>query len=284
VFDSPLYPCRLTYRESDISSTPKFSHFHGFPAGEVSGPIAMPENIAAIRIRVRSAATARCGMGNSSKPRLRCDIIRLTFISGIDTGISSLPYIEGSLEARLLSGESEAIGLVVRWIVAVLVSPQFWSLRRDWPDMQQEVMARLIESLRAGRFDPSRNFRTYVQAVARYAALESMNRIRSRHEIKEVDETYPDHRTDPRDRTVQLQMARLALERSSGPCRALMLAYFYQQRSYEEIARSEGVPVGTVKSRLSRCLADVHRAFAQDVEALVPPFGRRSGTRVPDPR
>ena len=42
--------------------------------------------------------------------------------------------------------------------------------------MVQEVLGRVIASLRAGRFDPERDFRTYVQGVARFTAFTALSR------------------------------------------------------------------------------------------------------------
>jgi DNA-directed RNA polymerase specialized sigma24 family protein len=45
-------------------------------------------------------------------------------------------------------------------------------------------------------------------------------------------------------------------------CRNLILAYFIEERSYGEIAAHLHVPVGTVKSRLFRCMAAFRRTLA----------------------
>src|SRR3990172_1697541 len=91
-----------------------------------------------------------------------------------EAGSRPLPYSEKSAEHRLLENDPEMLGSVFRWISAVLASPRFWSLRSQWADLLQDSVARVIESLREGRFDPSRNFQAYVQGVARYTALQAL--------------------------------------------------------------------------------------------------------------
>jgi RNA polymerase sigma-70 factor (ECF subfamily) len=167
-------------------------------------------------------------------------------------------YREGSLEARLLTGDLEAVGRVSRWIASVIAAPRFWILRDDWLDLHQETMARVIESLRQGRFDPGRDFRVYVQAVGRYTALQALG-LRLHHQTAGA----PDGAGPGTAETevISIQVARLALERASDDCRGLIQSYFFEERGYAEIAAAMGVPVGTVKSRLFRCLESIHRAI-----------------------
>lgn len=173
-----------------------------------------------------------------------------------------MSYREGSLEARLLAGDPEILGIVIRWIARVLATPRFWPLRPEWPDLQQEVMARVIESLRRDRFDPTRDLRVYVQAVARYTAVESLSAWYERSPGRSMTDPPQERAGELETEVVSSQFARAVLECATDECRGLIRAYFYEQRSYEEIARAEGLPVGTVKSRLSRCLEKVHRTMA----------------------
>src|SRR5437870_12130812 len=85
-------------------------------------------------------------------------------------------YPKESLIGRFLENDPEALGQVIRWISTALTSPRFWSLRGEWPDLVQEVLARVVESLRLERFDASRDLRVYVQGIARYASLQALSR------------------------------------------------------------------------------------------------------------
>jgi DNA-directed RNA polymerase specialized sigma24 family protein len=55
-------------------------------------------------------------------------------------------------------------------------------------------------------------------------------------------------------------MVRWVLDTASEDCKGLMRAYFLEDRSYAEIASSMGIPLGTVKSRLFRCLEAAYQA------------------------
>ena len=172
-----------------------------------------------------------------------------------------MAYIPGSVERRLLDNDPEALGRVSRWIAVSLTAPRFWALRGEWQDVHQEVLARLIESLRQQRYDSSRDFRTYVQGIARHTALQALGRRPHAEDLAgwalpgvgaSASASNEEHRAESR------QIARRVLELASEECRDLICAYFYKDLSYAEIAVSLDVPIGTVKSRLFRCLEAAH--------------------------
>jgi RNA polymerase sigma factor (sigma-70 family) len=170
-------------------------------------------------------------------------------------------YNDSSLEARFLRGDLEAVAAVIRWITTVLASPRFWSLRPDWLDLHQEAMRRVIESLRQERFDASQNLRTYVQGVARYTAMQALTAQLHSPAAQALEDLFPVRGPGAEESLHSRQLVRRVLSQASDGCRDLLLAYFYEQRSYAEISAALGVPVGTVKSRLVRCLEKAHRAI-----------------------
>jgi RNA polymerase sigma factor (sigma-70 family) len=171
------------------------------------------------------------------------------------------------IETRLLAGDPDALGEVVRWIAQVIASRRYLALRHEWIDLHQEALMRVIESLRQGRFDPGQDFRRYVQAIARYTTLQSLNRPERRFAGRAAQSAVADPDPGPEERLSLRDLARRALARASQECRQLLRAYFIEELDYEEIARRSGVPSGTVKSRLMRCLESAHRALT----------GRRTG-------
>ena len=170
-----------------------------------------------------------------------------------------MAYRDTSIEGRLLAGDEDAIGEISRWVARVVASLRFWRLRSEWLDLHQEVVTRVIASLRAGRFDDRQDLRTYVQAVARYTALEAINHQPPVSFVASLENTRSDDRENVERRVMARQLARLVFDHASDECRRLLRAYFYEQRSYSEIASEAGIPIGTVKSRLARCLDTLHR-------------------------
>ena len=170
-----------------------------------------------------------------------------------------MTYTRGSIEGRFKASDPEAVGTVSRWIAMVVASSRFQSVRSDWVDLHQEVMARVLESLRRENFDASRDFRAYVQGIARNTALQAL--IGQRRGTRPLDETpLVDARTESgEDDLARRLLARRVLDCASEGCRELMKMYFFERRSYDEIATALGVPIGTIKSRMFRCLESARR-------------------------
>jgi len=165
-----------------------------------------------------------------------------------------MPYERGSLERGLLDDDPRALAQVSRWISMALTSTRFWSIRNDWLDLHQETLARVIESLRQERYDSTRDLRTYVQGVARHTASQAIAR-RMQSMSDRAAAGWPDTTpVDPENRAANRQIARRVLDQASEECRDLIRAYFYDDRGYAEIAEALDVPIGTIKSRLFRCL------------------------------
>lgn len=171
-------------------------------------------------------------------------------------------YASDSVEGRFLAGEREAVAEVGRWVAQVLAGPSFWSLRAEWNDLHQETLGRIVQSLRQGRFDPRREFRVYAQGVARFTGFKAIGRsVRAASDTELDPEASPSDEDEGRGLEQQLidsQLARLALEVASAECRNLIQMYFMEEKRYQGIAEELQIPVGTVKSRLFRCMERIH--------------------------
>jgi RNA polymerase sigma-70 factor (ECF subfamily) len=178
---------------------------------------------------------------------------------------------ESSLAQSFLNNDPDAVGQVIRWIATALAVPRFWNLRREWSDLMQETLLRTTRSLRSGHYDPSRDFRVYVQGIARIVCLEAFGKqVQSaRHEFHgEVPETGTAVLTT---NMVDRQLIRRVLDLASEECREIFRLYYLEGKDYQEIASAAGIPVGTVKSRLFRCLECAFQALS--------PTGARSRAR-----
>lgn len=169
------------------------------------------------------------------------------------------PLTRETIEDRLLGGDPDAIGEVLRWIAVMLATPRFWMLRSEWLELQQESMVRVLEGLRSGRFDRSRDFRPYVQSIARYTALQALEQRIKSEPISVADDTFVSQNAKSEEDLISIHLIRGTLDQLSVECRGLIRAYFLEGRSYSEIASSLDLPVGTVKSRLFRCLESACR-------------------------
>ena len=172
-----------------------------------------------------------------------------------------MAYPEHSTARRLLENEPKALSEVIHWISTTLTSPRFWLLREEWPDLVQEALARVVESLQQGRFDSNRDFRVYVQGIVRHVSLQALARLVASSRLPEGFPVPQRPTVDPEGTAISRQLVRRVLDLASEECRELMRLYFLEARTYEEIAGSSALPVGTIKSRLFRCLECAHEAL-----------------------
>ena len=174
-----------------------------------------------------------------------------------------MPYHKDSLQGRLLAGDREALRLVRRWIAEALSAARWWRLRAEWKDIQQEVLSRLVDSLRQERFRADGEFKSYVQGICRHTAQNW--RVRPAGRTAAARPGYSTQVPPGGDLEQQLisdQLVRNALDEASAECSELIRAYFLEGLSYAELAARLDIPVGTVKSRLFRCLQCLRDSMA----------------------
>jgi RNA polymerase sigma factor (sigma-70 family) len=192
-----------------------------------------------------------------------------------------MTYAPGSPARRLLDDEPDTLAQVVRWISIALTAPRYWSLRSEWPDLVQEVLARLVASLKEGRYDPSREFHWYVAGIVRNTALQALERAGARRDRVAPESDARWNRGEGVGEEVSVRQAvRRVLDEASEDCRELMRAYFLEEKGYDEIAVEFSIPVGTVKSRLNRCLDCARRSFKVAIRRPAADPRRRAESRT----
>jgi len=125
-------------------------------------------------------------------------------------------------------------------------------------DVMQEVFMKVYTSLDSFRGEAA--FSTWLYTVARNRSL---NHVKKRGRREEVVQVVPDCGEGVSDgetagegeesgRAYDLEVLRSCIRELPPACRTVVVLRDIEGLSYEEIARVEGIPVGTVRSRLSR--------------------------------
>lgn len=167
-----------------------------------------------------------------------------------------------------------------------------WSLARrggagaaDADDAVQEIFVDLWKS--AARFDPSiATEATFVAMIARRRLIDRGRRRQRRLDIAPLPEAAPPEARPEADRTEsseQAARASAALERLRPEQQRVLQLSIYHGRSHEEIARSTGLPLGTVKTHARRGLIRLREILEAEgaLERDLP--GRGSGTQGTEP-
>lgn len=147
-------------------------------------------------------------------------------------------------------------------------------------DGVQEVFLQLVRAL--PRFRGEASLATFLTRLARNRCISHLRKKtalkRGREELGRALDGPEDERPrapavesgpGPEEAVMAEEEARQvaeALDRLSDDCQVILRLRYYRQMSYKEICQALGLPLGTVCSRLKRCLARLHR----EMEVLQP--------------
>ncbi len=171
-----------------------------------------------------------------------------------------MPEAPGAdLLARFVSGDQDAFeslfrqfsGEVHRWVLRIV---------RDPSAADDVVVETFWRAYRArARFDPARSFGAWLRRVATNAALDELRAARRRAGWTGADERIPAPAGPEVDIAEQIGRAFRELPPRLQLVAALALV---EQQPYAEIADALDLPVGTVKSRVSRAAEALRRRLA----------------------
>jgi RNA polymerase sigma factor (sigma-70 family) len=127
----------------------------------------------------------------------------------------------------------------------------------DARDVLQEAIVVLWERIRNGRYEQSAKLGTFVFATARNLWLQRLARRRREIPHSPDPPDVPDESGSPLDMLVESDEARLVAEALAGlgePCRSLLLFWYWEELTLEEIAKRMGYAnTDTVKSKKYQC-------------------------------
>jgi len=165
---------------------------------------------------------------------------------------------------RFLAGDSEAVCLIQGWVDGVVHLGR-WRFE-DPEAASQEIVMRLLTTVRAGRYQRRSSFKTFVFAVAKYTCVDLYRRERLRGRVEREGQVSPPARreTEPHrslEETESLAVLKYVVQRLPEECRRLWHWVYGEGRSAAEIGSRLGTSAGTIRVRVHRCLAKA-RALA----------------------
>jgi len=166
-------------------------------------------------------------------------------------------------------GEAAAFSRLVAMHMRAIYSVGYRLMRNhdDADDVAQETFVRAYHAL--ARYDETYSFYTWLRTIATRVALNEIDKRRRRRttggeSFDTAAETVPAGAADPADDLAGEEL-RVALEEALGTLpeefRAVLVLRTHEELSYDEIARTLDIPVGTVMSRLSRARRQLREAL-----------------------
>jgi RNA polymerase sigma-70 factor (ECF subfamily) len=193
-----------------------------------------------------------------------------------------LDFSERQLLKRAAQGDSDAFGLLVKPHLAAVRRYAF-SFSRDWTeadDLAQEALIKAFRSIKT--FEARSSLSTWLYTVTRSVCHDH---VRSRYvkERRRQDELEDDELEDDERGALELVVEKESAERLWEALKKLepefrvpVVLFDIEGMSYEDIARIEQVPIGTVRSRLSRGRQRLARALGELGHAERVPSGTLS--------
>jgi RNA polymerase sigma-70 factor (ECF subfamily) len=133
-------------------------------------------------------------------------------------------------------------------------------------DVAQEAFIRAWQNL--PRYQPRSAFRNWIYRIATNAALDVLRKQRESVDIEDLplssSEGGPESTLEKKERAEQVQQAVLALPPAS---RSVLVLREYENLTYQEIADTLDIPLGTVMSRLNYSRKLLVSALAPIMEA-----------------
>jgi RNA polymerase sigma factor (sigma-70 family) len=167
---------------------------------------------------------------------------------------------DSELVAACRRHDEQAWALLVerfsRYVYAIAVQAYRLS-QHDADEVFQEVFARTYEHLDELRSDEA--IRPWIGQLTRRLAIDRLRAAR-REQLGEEALARSEGKADEALERVELAMAvHAAMASLPENCREILDRFFARGQSYHEIAEALELPMGTIASRISRCLVKLRR-------------------------
>ena len=135
--------------------------------------------------------------------------------------------------------------------------------KEDAEDVLQETFLKVYTHHR--NIDPEQNFNAWLYRIATTTAYDFMRRNKQGRELFIIDDPENAFETIDEDDTYnRIETGydlEAALQKLKPVYRTALLLYYYEQFSYEDIARVLSVPLNTVKTYLSRAKQELKKQY-----------------------
>lgn len=161
---------------------------------------------------------------------------------------------DGALIARALEQDEDAWRLLVERYTSYIYTIAMRGFGMDTEDARevvQESLLKLYEGLPGYRGEGE--FRAWLRQIVRNCGVAYLRR---RRPAEALDDSLRDRRQEETLEHVERAFTlREAVRSLDEACRQTISLFFFEGRSYKDIAAALAIPEGTVASRLARCVA-----------------------------
>jgi RNA polymerase sigma factor (sigma-70 family) len=180
---------------------------------------------------------------------------------GVGTAVVSSALSDRDLVRACREGSERAWAVLVerfsRYVYAI--ARQAYRLAdHDAEDVFQEVFARTYEHLARLRDDEA--IRPWIGQLTRRLAIDRLRAASREQPGTEAIEVVAEDDADSALERIELALeVRAAMATLPDHCQEILDRFFAQEQSYHEIATALEIPMGTIASRISRCLTKLRK-------------------------
>jgi RNA polymerase sigma factor (sigma-70 family) len=186
-----------------------------------------------------------------------------------DTASEQLGPTDAELVDRCRAGDQEAWGILVdrysRYVYSI-AARGFRLSDAEAEDVFQDVFLRVYVRLDSIR--DAAALRPWIAQVARRLCIDRVAAAKGRPETAEIDEAVLDERLAEIEEAF---VVREALRTLDARCQELLDRFFARDEPYRQISEQLDVPMGTVASRISRCLDKLRDILDDEGRKPTPP-------------
>lgn len=156
--------------------------------------------------------------------------------------------------ARFRAGEPAAVARVSRLVSAAVRARGFYIPAGERVEVIQAAIVHLWDAVTAMGGDEPRDFDAFVRAIAYRRCVDWMRRHRATEPVG-LDTASPG--PDPEATLLageEVRIGRFVLEALDVRCRELIRLHSEEERTFREIAESQGRLEKTVRNQMARCL------------------------------
>lgn len=160
---------------------------------------------------------------------------------------------ENTTIKKVIAGDTDAYAhLVARYHVGLIIHcERLCGDRDDAEDIAQEAFIKAFNNL--SNYDPAKSrFSTWLYRIATNKAIDYLRAAKRKVPAEDIeliaDEAAPDYEAEETKREVRDAVAKL----QPPTHRQVVEAYYWEGKSYEEIAQTLEIPINTVRTWLRR--------------------------------
>lgn len=181
--------------------------------------------------------------------------------------------IEKEILLRARDGDQEAFEHIVYTYERPIFSFIYRLIgghRDDAAELTQEAFLKLYQSM--GNYNPEKEFSAWLFTIARNTVYDRLRKKQRQKEYYDIDDPenpkdLPDNRESVRSMSRRVEEKldiEEALSHVKTNYREILLLYYWQEYTYEEIATILGIPVNTVKTHIRRAKLAVLKELVKE--------------------